>query len=103
MPYSEIDPDILPLVELLNANGFPTTSSCQGGEGHAFPRPTIRIDPQGDCEGTATRLSRFLLGRGAHGFSISRVHYHQKSEAPETYSYVELEIWSQDTLRYLTS
>lgn len=45
MNFSEfIDAGILPAVEVLNAFGFVTFESCQGGEGHCFPEPTVRFE-----------------------------------------------------------
>lgn len=38
-----IDPDIAPAVSILFSNGVETFESCQGGEGHAFPEPTVRF------------------------------------------------------------
>lgn len=38
-----LDPGIAPAVEILNNHGFKTFESCQGGEGHIFPRPTVRF------------------------------------------------------------
>ena len=45
MEYSKyIDPLILPAVEILNRHGFDTFESCQGGEGHCYPEPTVRFN-----------------------------------------------------------
>ena len=38
-----LDPDIAPYVAALLEAGVETFESCQGGEGHAFPEPTIRF------------------------------------------------------------
>jgi len=38
-----IDAGIAPAVAILHANAVETFESCQGGEGHAFPEPTIRF------------------------------------------------------------
>jgi hypothetical protein len=38
-----LDPGIREAVELLQEAGVETFESCQGGEGHAFPEPTIRF------------------------------------------------------------
>ena len=38
-----LDPGIDPAVRALRAYGVLTIESCQGGEGHAFPEPTIVI------------------------------------------------------------
>jgi hypothetical protein len=47
-PGEPLDPGIAPYVELLYANGVETFESCEGGEGHAFPVPTIRFHGQRD-------------------------------------------------------
>lgn len=39
----EIDAGIIPMVEVLFANGIETFESCEGGNGHAFPEPTVRF------------------------------------------------------------
>lgn len=36
-----LDPGIQHAVEILNKSGVETYESCEGGEGHAFPVPTI--------------------------------------------------------------
>lgn len=38
-----LDPGIRPYVEALNQAGVETFESCEGGEGHCYPRPTIRF------------------------------------------------------------
>jgi hypothetical protein len=38
-----LDPGIKPYVILLREHGVETYESCQGGEGHAFPEPTVRF------------------------------------------------------------
>ena len=38
---SGLDPGIKPYVEVLLEAGIETFESCQGGEGHGFPEPTI--------------------------------------------------------------
>lgn len=102
IPYDTIDPGIVGLVRLLNESGFSTIGSCEGGEGHTFSLPTIQIANRGTIAATRQELCTFLLSRGAHGFTISEVYMHQSSHDPEPYSYVEVELWSQDILRYLT-
>ncbi len=39
----DLDPGIRPFVEVLQSAGVETFESCQGGEGHSFPEPTIRF------------------------------------------------------------
>lgn len=38
-----LDPGIARAVEILRAGGIETYESCQGGEGHSFPEPTVRF------------------------------------------------------------
>lgn len=40
---SDIDEGIKYAVEILYSNWIETYESCQGGEGHSFPEPTIRF------------------------------------------------------------
>jgi len=39
----DLDPGIAAYVEALRAAGVATFESCEGGQGHAFPEPTIRF------------------------------------------------------------
>jgi hypothetical protein len=39
----KIDPGIANEVRILWENGVETTESCQGGQGHPFPEPTVRF------------------------------------------------------------
>jgi hypothetical protein len=47
---SPLDEGIAPFVGVLRAGGIETFESCQGGEEHAYPEPTIRFHG-GRCEG----------------------------------------------------
>lgn len=38
-----LDPGIEAIVEVLRREGVETFESCQGGEGHAYPEPTVRF------------------------------------------------------------
>ena len=38
-----LDPGIRRHVTILRANGIETFESCQGGDGHSFPEPTVRF------------------------------------------------------------
>lgn len=40
---SPLDLGIAPFVVALRAGGIETFESCQGGDGHAFPEPTVRF------------------------------------------------------------
>ena len=39
--YNEIDEKILPLVKVLNNQGYITCFSCQGGNNHSYVHPTV--------------------------------------------------------------
>ena len=54
-----IEPGIRRTVALLRANGFCTFSSCEGGKGHLFERPTIRL--YADSGRTAAQTRRRLF------------------------------------------
>lgn len=38
-----LDKGIRKAVEILQANGIETFESCEGGEGHSYPEPTVRF------------------------------------------------------------
>lgn len=40
---SPLDPRIADIVERLRASGIETFESCEGGDGHAYPEPTVRF------------------------------------------------------------
>ncbi len=41
--YAGLDEGIRFVVRLLHARGFETCQSCQGGDGHAYDRPTVDL------------------------------------------------------------
>jgi hypothetical protein len=45
---ADLDEGVRPYVETLRAAGIETFESCEGGEGHAFPEPTVRFHGQRD-------------------------------------------------------
>ena len=59
-PVPGLDPGIGPFVEILRNNGIEMFESCQGGNGHSYPEPTIRFG------GSA--------GDGFKAFAIARDH-----------------------------
>jgi len=42
-PLVPVDPGIVRGVKILRDAGFATIESCEGGEGHAYPEPTIKF------------------------------------------------------------
>jgi hypothetical protein len=68
----ELDPGIRRAVEVLQAGGIETFESCEGGEGHAFPEPTIRFhgDPPAGWKAIGV-----CLANGLPILSLRRVWY----------------------------
>ena len=40
---TDLDPEIKRYVDILREGGVETFESCQGGDGHTYPEPTIRF------------------------------------------------------------
>jgi len=95
----ELDPGIAPVVELLRRKGFNTFASCEGGEGHAFTHPTVRIEPLSIyyMSGNAIELALVLSVAGYQGYSIKQINSFQVSPVPWTgqpgLNYIEVEFW----------
>lgn len=62
-----LDPGIALYVETLNAKGVETYESCQGGNGHSYPVPTVRF------HGDNTEGFRAVAIALQHGFPIVSV------------------------------
>jgi hypothetical protein len=62
-----LDEGINDIVVILASNGVETFESCQGGEGHSFPEPTVRF------EGDASEGLRALSVALAHGLPVTRL------------------------------
>lgn len=70
MPNDNVpDPEIAGIVELLRQHGVETFESCQGGEGHCFPAPTIRFHGHRD-EGY--RVVALALAHGLPAVALRR-------------------------------
>lgn len=63
----DLDPGIQEHVRVLREGGIETFESCQGGEGHPFPEPTVRFHG-GQGEGM-----RAYAVAHAHGMSVSEL------------------------------
>lgn len=77
-----LDPEIKDLVMDLIANGFNTFSSCSGKKGHAFNRPTIRLElhktERADLlRDERRRLRDFLQSRGYKYYQIKEIYDEQ--------------------------
>src|ERR1017187_8676652 len=64
-----LDEGIRDAVELLASNGVETFESCQGGEGHSFPEPTIRFE---GSSGEGLRALSVALDYGLPVFRLRR-------------------------------
>ena len=67
--YAELDPGIRDVVRLLRSHGWNTTQSCEGGEGHAYTRPTIELVLT-DHMDSVERLAQLLVESGCRPFRI---------------------------------
>ncbi len=65
-----LDEGIKKYVGILRANGIETYESCEGGEGHAYPEPTIRFHGN-NAEGF--RALAVALNHGLPVFALRRV------------------------------
>lgn len=94
-----LDPGIADVVHWLRRNGINTFASCQGGKGHSYKFPTVRIQP-GDPEAMqldAMNVARVLAAAGYRGYYIKQVHTYQDKPfpwKPATQSFIEVEFWS---------
>jgi hypothetical protein len=99
-----LDPGIADAVHLLRRHGIPTFASCEGGEGHSFQHPVIRIHTRhifryrGDVPVRPAAIAKILTGAGYGGFYIKRVDCYQTTAEPwqpETQSFIEVEFWAE--------
>ena len=78
-----VDSEIKPIVELLNSNGYETFTSCQGGEGHSFNKPTVGVLFKGDYFEFKKKFVEFLKPNFSH-FSLNlRTYYGTSKEHSE--------------------
>lgn len=62
-----LDPGIRAYVETLHAAGIETYESCEGGDGHCYPEPTIRF------HGDRSEGFRALTVASQHGFPVNSI------------------------------
>lgn len=94
-----LDPGIADVVYMLRREGFNTFSSCQGGKGHDFSLPMVRIHPENpiDMRPEIMSIAETLADAGYRGFYIKAVQAFQGARPwlPETQSFIEVEFWSE--------
>lgn len=61
---SHLDPGIRLMVMVLMENGIETCQSCEGGDGHAYPEPTV------DFAGQQSEGFRALAVARSHGLKV---------------------------------
>lgn len=66
-PYDELDDGIREIVRVLRAEGVATFESCEGGEGHCFPEPTVKF------EGPTEEGYRAYAAARMHGLPVARL------------------------------
>lgn len=71
MDYTMLDPGIREAVRVLNEAGIGTWQSCEGGDGHAFPEPTICI--VGGFPNAGERAVAALRAAGYYPYQLSLV------------------------------
>ena len=77
-----LDEGIRVVVGYLVGLGWQTTTSCQGGDGHSFVRPTVGLDvdfKELDPRMEMRRLARCLISGGWNGFHISYQESYQRA------------------------
>lgn len=70
MDMNEVDAGIKEVLQLLLDAGYETITSCEGGEGHCFDRPTVGIKLQGEYFEFRDKLAKLLMRQYSH-FSIN--------------------------------
>lgn len=94
METIELDAGIREVVGLLMENNIDTFSSCEGGEGHAFDMPTVRMNFK-NAEEDAKHVAAILIKNGYSGFYVS-IHWAYSSTVVvpnETVSFIQVEFW----------
>lgn len=96
----KLDPGITDLVHLLRREGFDTFTSCQGGPGHAFEHPTVRIQPTDPhkMQPEIDRLAGVLSVNGYGGYYLKAVYAYQNDKIPwqvpdNPQCFIEIEFW----------
>jgi len=96
--YAELDQEIAWIVMLLRDNGINTFTSCQGGEGHSFSAPTIRIIPTdvNFMQPDVDRIARVLSGAYIGGYYLKQCYSYQSGPQPwgrADQHFIEIEFW----------
>lgn len=87
--YGTIDPGIIDVVNMLRANGIDTSSSCEGGDGHQFPMPTVLFDI--DAYDDIFHVKDLLIANGYRHFTycVCRRYYNEYTPEEHLYGMIE--------------
>ena len=96
--YAPLDPGIADVVHLLRQNGINTFASCQGGPGHSFLWPTVRIEPTDpyNMKPDIDRIATILSEAGCVGYYLKQVYAYQAGPRPWAepgQHFIEVEFW----------
>ena len=94
--YEKLDKHIRPVVLLLRSYGVNTFSSCEGGKGHPFQSPTIRISPRhSDMAEDEKWVAEVLSSAGYGGYYIKQYSHYQHSSVKweALKDFLEIEFW----------
>ena len=72
-----LDTEIAPIVENLRAHGIETFESCQGGDDHSYPEPTVRFHGQ---KGAGFRALAVAFEHGLRVTALRRIWLIQDGE-----------------------
>lgn len=94
----KLDEYIAPVVNILRTEGINTFSSCEGGEGHCFEYPTVRISPRNpyDMRPEIAKIAAILSKHGYNGYYIKSVYSYQDKPSPwlpRQMNFIEIEFW----------
>lgn len=95
----ELDDGVADVVSLLREHGINTFSSCAGGSGHGFDKPTVRVRPSHPLNMPAdeVRIARVLSDAGYGGYYIKQMRPYQNDAWPWAnwqHHFIEIEFWS---------
>ena len=91
IPYSKMEPEIVPTVKLLNAHGIKTMSSC---EGHLISMPFIIC--QCCKELTPFMIAHVLHSNGVTGFNITTCHTFNSKKSCLVWYHIDF--WNKESL-----
>src|SRR5712692_4150402 len=101
MDDTQLDSGIKEIVLSLYKVGFRTYASCQGGKGHCFSLPIVRMLPDEGKTAAEThiRLLKFMINLGIVGYTISCAYEYPTSDGILGGESIDLELWDLEQWR----